>query len=276
MFRTTATAIALAAVALAGAHAQERTIITEAPSAEEYVDYLFRTDPPATIKTRGIKARGIQMTSNTAALPIGQPTPAPAAAEAAASAAPAPTPATIQTAAAPAPTPTPAPAPTPSAAQPTAGLVQASAAGPATASLQPAVARVETATPRPATRPAAASTAAPEATPRILAAPVNFTHDSADIPAYFEPFLINLAAAMQRPEAKGKLLVISGHTDSVGADSYNLELSMRRAQAVEMFLLSRGVPSSQVVSTGKGERELLPDYPGEHALNRRVEFQVAG
>src|SRR5207248_2146202 len=51
-----------------------------------------------------------------------------------------------------------------------------------------------------------------------------------------------------------KLLLV-GHTDSVGTDSYNQSLSQRRAAAVAAYLITRGVPSVRVASTGRGERE---------------------
>ncbi|MEM7767941.1 MAG: OmpA family protein, partial [Pseudomonadota bacterium] len=245
------------AVTSTQAWGQERTIVTEAPSTQEYIDYLFQQEPPTEIKTRGIRVRGIQMTGSTAAsAPMTPKVSAPAARPApAAASGPAPT-----QVSAPAPTPRPTPAPAPKAA-PSATVTQA-------------------ALPQPSAAPAAAQptkTAAAQAPaqPKIVAAPVSFEHDSAEIPLYFEPYLINLAAAMQRPEAKGKLLVVSGHTDSRGSASYNLALSMRRAQAIEAFLLARGVPSNQLVSTGKGERELIAGREDEHAINRRVEFTVA-
>lgn len=200
--RTLALTAIAAAMALS-ATAEDRTIITSAPSADEYVSYLFTTEPPAVIKTRGIPTRGIRM------------------AGAASSAAPSSAPSTAPAAAAPAAAPSPAPQP-------------------------------------------------------VLAAPVNFELDSATIPADFAPYLVNLAEAMSRPEAHGKMIVVSGHTDSQGADTYNLHLSMLRARAVETFLIERGVSSSQIVSTGKGESELLTGREADHAVNRRVEFKVAG
>lgn len=204
MFKTTLFALAAAAISLSAA-AQERTIITSAPTADEYVDYLFKQPVPAQIKTRGIPTRGIQMTGAASVAQTGQAAPA---------AVPAP-----QQAAAP---------------------------------------------------------AQPEPQPTILAAPVNFDLDSAAVPTDFAEYLVNLAEAMKRPEAAGKLLIISGHTDSQGSDAYNLELSMRRADAIETFLLQRGVSPSQLVSTGKGERDLIAGREMDHAVNRRVEFKVAG
>ncbi|MEM0986865.1 MAG: OmpA family protein [Pseudomonadota bacterium] len=270
MFKSTVAATALIAASFLGAaSAEERTIITEAPTAEEYVDMLFATAPPVEIKTRGLPAqrvktrgiatRGIQMTGANAASTASQArkvvtTQAQNTAQRQPLAQPAPKPI------AQAPSPAQAPVAAKLTAQPPVPATPASASAPSTAA-------VSDATP-------SKTTVAP--TPKIVAAPVNFSHDSADIPAYFEPYLINLAAAMQRPEAEGKLLIVSGHTDSRGSANYNLDLSMRRARAIEVFLLARGVDAAQLVSTGKGERELIAGREDEHAINRRVEFKVAG
>ena len=116
----------------------------------------------------------------------------------------------------------------------------------------------------------------PEPASEILAVNVQFALDSAVIPESFVPYLSSLAEALRQPAARGKLLVVTGHTDSQGSDAYNSELTMRRAQAVEDYLIALGAPVGSIVSTGKGESELISGHEDDHALNRRVEFRVAG
>lgn len=116
----------------------------------------------------------------------------------------------------------------------------------------------------------------PQPTSEILAVNVQFALDSADIPESFVPYLASLAEALRQPDARGKLLVVTGHTDSQGSDAYNRELSMRRAFAVEDYLVTLGAPVGSIVASGKGESELITGHEGDHALNRRVEFRVAG
>lgn len=116
----------------------------------------------------------------------------------------------------------------------------------------------------------------PEPASEILAVNVQFALDSAVIPESFVPYLSSLAEALRQPDARGKLLVVTGHTDSQGSDAYNSELSMRRARAVEDYLIALGAPVGSIVSTGKGESELINGHEDDHALNRRVEFRVAG
>lgn len=69
-------------------------------------------------------------------------------------------------------------------------------------------------------------------------------------------------------------LEVQGHTDDVGSDAANLDLSERRAQAVRKFLVSRGIPPERLDATGYGEeRPLVPnDSKDNRALNRRVQF----
>jgi outer membrane protein OmpA-like peptidoglycan-associated protein len=85
--------------------------------------------------------------------------------------------------------------------------------------------------------------------------------------------LRNLAASLDKyPDSD---LLIAGHTDSVGTDSYNLALSQRRADAVA-YLASQGVARSRMSPRGLGETE--PVAPNEteagRSKNRRVEVAI--
>ncbi|WP_260482780.1 OmpA family protein [Sphingomicrobium flavum] len=70
---------------------------------------------------------------------------------------------------------------------------------------------------------------------------------------------------------------VMGHTDSTGSDSYNQQLSQRRAQAVANYLAQRGVQPQRMATVGYGESQLLynPDNTeAEREANRRVEIKV--
>ena len=74
-----------------------------------------------------------------------------------------------------------------------------------------------------------------------------------------------------------KKIEVQGHTDSRGSDSFNLDLSTRRAASVLRYLTSHGVDAGRVVSKGYGET--APRVPGavseeDHAQNRRVQFVI--
>lgn len=71
---------------------------------------------------------------------------------------------------------------------------------------------------------------------------------------------------------------IDGFTDSVGTDSYNLELSHRRADAVKTALLTRGIDAARVATQGYGKAFPVANNTdsGGRQLNRRVEVVIGG
>ena len=79
-------------------------------------------------------------------------------------------------------------------------------------------------------------------------------------------------------EHEDRRVEIDGYTDSVGADSFNLDLSQRRADTVKAVLVSRGIDSSRIVSRGYGkEFEVASNSEaGGRQLNRRVEIVIGG
>jgi outer membrane protein OmpA-like peptidoglycan-associated protein len=76
----------------------------------------------------------------------------------------------------------------------------------------------------------------------------------------------------QHPDAKVHL---SGHTDDVGGDRYNLTLSQNRSKSVAAYLISQGIGSNRIETYGYGKREPLIESTSEEArqLNRRVEIR---
>jgi OOP family OmpA-OmpF porin len=75
-----------------------------------------------------------------------------------------------------------------------------------------------------------------------------------------------------------EVMVTVGHTDSVGTDAYNQKLSMRRAEAVKAYLVSKGVDASRVYTEGKGESQPIADNKtaAGRQQNRRVTVEVVG
>jgi OOP family OmpA-OmpF porin len=85
-----------------------------------------------------------------------------------------------------------------------------------------------------------------------------------------------LLSAQGRPR-----ILLTGHTDPIGSDAYNLELSMSRAQAVKRYLVERGYDDGAIGVEGRGFREPLPvenesqyALPEIHQLQRRVEVKA--
>jgi outer membrane protein OmpA-like peptidoglycan-associated protein len=76
--------------------------------------------------------------------------------------------------------------------------------------------------------------------------------------------------------SRGYQITVYGHTDDVGSDAYNLELSGRRAQAVRTYLVEAGVPPGIITTRGYGKRSPLVEgkTPEARAKNRRVEIGI--
>ena len=73
------------------------------------------------------------------------------------------------------------------------------------------------------------------------------------------------------------VIQVEGHTDSTGTESYNLELSARRAEAVKNLLVQRGVDLSRILTIAFGESAPIASNETDYgrAQNRRVEIKVA-
>jgi outer membrane protein OmpA-like peptidoglycan-associated protein len=101
-----------------------------------------------------------------------------------------------------------------------------------------------------------------------------FPYDSAELTSEARYNLRKLADSLQGEP--GTDVMIVGHTDSDGSDSYNRELSERRGRSAEDSLVSFGVASSRLVSRGRGEAEPIAsnDTPEGRQQNRRVELAI--
>ena len=87
---------------------------------------------------------------------------------------------------------------------------------------------------------------------------------------------LDKVAEVLQEQDPNKKFVVEGHTDSVGSEENNRRLSQRRAEGVRDYLVSRGVPSSQISAVGKGESSPVAtnQTPDGRANNRRVEIVV--
>jgi OOP family OmpA-OmpF porin len=74
------------------------------------------------------------------------------------------------------------------------------------------------------------------------------------------------------------VIAIEGHTDSRGADAFNLELSKRRAKTVRAFLIVQGVSEGRLTADGFGESRPIASNDTQEGRNqnRRVEFRLTG
>ena len=107
-----------------------------------------------------------------------------------------------------------------------------------------------------------------------MSSEVSFDFNSAHIKSTFQSPLNKIADIMSRyPQTQ---IVVVGHTDNVGSDQYNLDLSLRRANSVADYLIMRGVATSRMGTEGRGEMEPIAsnDIVTGRAQNRRVEIFV--
>ena len=107
-----------------------------------------------------------------------------------------------------------------------------------------------------------------------MSSEVSFDFNSARIkPSFYSP-LNKIADIMNRyPRTQ---IVVAGHTDSVGSEAYNMQLSLQRADAVADYLIMRGVERSRLRTEGRGESEPIAtnDTAAGRSQNRRVEIFV--
>ncbi len=101
-----------------------------------------------------------------------------------------------------------------------------------------------------------------------------FDFDSDVVRAAARSNLRSLATSLDK--YPGSELLIVGHTDSVGTESYNLGLSERRASSAVAYLASQGVDRSRMRSRGLGETEPVApnDSDAGRSKNRRVEVAI--
>jgi OmpA-OmpF porin, OOP family len=139
-------------------------------------------------------------------------------------------------------------------------------------------------TPAPAPEPAPAPkpAPAPQPKPKPVAEKVTFAAD----------VLFDFDKSVVKPDGKAKLddlaakvrgvnlevVIAIGHADSIGSDAYNQRLSVRRAESVKAYLVSKGIEANRIYTEGKGEKQPVADNRTREgrAKNRRVEVEVIG
>jgi outer membrane protein OmpA-like peptidoglycan-associated protein len=111
---------------------------------------------------------------------------------------------------------------------------------------------------------------------------VFFEFDKAELTAAAQAKLAEVATVLNDPRVIDREIRLEGHTDTAGSEEYNLNLSLKRAEAVQAILLASNVKSERMSTKGYGEKYPIaedtnadgsPNQEGQ-AKNRRVEIIV--
>jgi outer membrane protein OmpA-like peptidoglycan-associated protein len=108
----------------------------------------------------------------------------------------------------------------------------------------------------------------------VMPGNIIFPTAGSDLKADFYDVLDSVAIVLE--EFDKTVIVVAGHTDSVGSDSYNQQLSERRAESVTAFLVNKKITPARFDTVGFGERNpLATNNTAEgRSLNRRVEITL--
>ena len=148
---------------------------------------------------------------------------------------------------------------------------------PATAAVGCDGALVPAAAPAPAAPPAAVvPPPAPVASKVTFAADAFFDFDKYVLKPEGRAKLDDLVSKIK--DVNLEVIIAVGHTDWIGTVAYNQKLSVRRAEAVKAYLVSKGIEKNRVYTEGKGKSQPIADNRTAEgrAKNRRVEIEVVG
>ena len=101
---------------------------------------------------------------------------------------------------------------------------------------------------------------------------INFDYNSAEISKASMPSAQELGKALSNPSLKGSTFVVAGHTDGIGSDAFNQDLSERRADTIKNYLVQKfGINGSDLVAVGYGKTKPKNAADPNDGVNRRVQ-----
>lgn len=103
--------------------------------------------------------------------------------------------------------------------------------------------------------------------------PIYFDHDKSLIKPEYKKYLLNMIRVVQGHS--DIRIQVTGHTDAVGTDSYNVALSERRAKSIRDFFVANGLPEDKLNIDFKGEKQPVDTNKTSAGKqrNRRVDFK---
>jgi outer membrane protein OmpA-like peptidoglycan-associated protein len=101
---------------------------------------------------------------------------------------------------------------------------------------------------------------------------IHFDYNSADISKSALPAVQELGKALSNASLKDSTFVVAGHTDAVGGEAYNQDLSERRADTIKKYLTAKyGIVGANLVTVGYGKTKLKDPNAPMDPVNRRVQ-----
>jgi outer membrane protein OmpA-like peptidoglycan-associated protein len=101
---------------------------------------------------------------------------------------------------------------------------------------------------------------------------IQFDYNSAEITKTSMPSVQALGKALSDANLKGSTFVLAGHTDAIGSDGYNQDLSERRADTIKRYLAEKyGINGTDLVTVGYGESKPKDAKAPTAPVNRRVQ-----
>jgi outer membrane protein OmpA-like peptidoglycan-associated protein len=101
---------------------------------------------------------------------------------------------------------------------------------------------------------------------------IQFDYNSAEISKTSTQAVQELGKALSDPSLKGSTFVVAGHTDAIGGDAFNQDLSERRADTIKRYLVQNyGIAGRDLVTVGYGKTRLKDAQDPADPINRRVQ-----
>jgi outer membrane protein OmpA-like peptidoglycan-associated protein len=101
---------------------------------------------------------------------------------------------------------------------------------------------------------------------------ITFDYNSAEISRKSLPLVQSLGRALVSADLKGSTFIVAGHTDAAGSETYNQDLSERRADSIKKYLVDKyGIVGTDLVTVGYGKSKLKDPANPLAEVNRRVQ-----
>lgn len=110
--------------------------------------------------------------------------------------------------------------------------------------------------------------------PDVPAEAPQFDFDESRLRPRGRDILGDVARCLSQGPMKGRAITIIGHTDPRGADQYNRELALNRADAARNYLLEQGVTQDQIRLASRGEADAQGTSEASWALDRRIDIEI--